>query len=88
MRYSNAGGGMLPSVPGEPARLFRRFVGRLLPGPVLISLLAMGLSPANAYAAVTYYVDCAGNDGNSGTSPTSAWRSVGRANQASLSPGS
>lgn len=42
-----------------------------------------------AAAGTTYYVDCSGgNDGSSGTSTSSAWRSVGRANQASLSPGS
>jgi len=42
-----------------------------------------------AAAGTTYYVDCsAGNDGSSGTSTSSAWRSVSRANQASLSPGS
>jgi cell division septation protein DedD len=35
-----------------------------------------------------YYVDCnAGNDGNNGTSPESAWRSISKANAAKLNAG-
>ncbi|HEX9991676.1 MAG TPA: choice-of-anchor Q domain-containing protein [Acidimicrobiales bacterium] len=37
--------------------------------------------------AATYYVDCAGSDGASGTSPTSAWRTLGRASAAALGAG-
>jgi len=37
--------------------------------------------------AVTYYVDCQGNDSNSGTSITSPWRSIAKANTAPLKPG-
>ncbi len=70
------------------SRSRQRHLRRLL-GPVLIGLLAVGLLPASAWAAVTYYVDCnGGNDGSNGTSPSTAWRSIARANQASLSPGS
>jgi hypothetical protein len=39
------------------------------------------LLPTCAHAT-TYYLDCAaGSDSNNGTSPTTAWRSIGRANQ-------
>jgi Malectin domain/Fibronectin type III domain len=38
--------------------------------------------------AVTYYVDCnAGNDGNAGTSPTAAWKSLTPVNAKVFSPG-
>ncbi len=55
-----------------------------------VALMTIAWSDASVAAAgTTYYVDCsAGNDGSSGTSTSSAWRSVSRANQASLSPGS
>jgi len=44
-------------------------------------------TPASA-ATTTYYVDCtAGNDSNAGTSASTAWKSVNRANQAALNPG-
>src|SRR5688572_10403448 len=47
--------------------------------------LAIGVAcafPTCAHAT-TYYLDCAaGSDTNNGTSPTTAWRSIGRANQA------
>jgi Right handed beta helix region len=35
----------------------------------------------------TYYVSTSGSDSNSGTSPTSAWKTVGKANSANLDPG-
>lgn len=38
--------------------------------------------------ALSYYVDCSGgNDANSGTSSTSAWRTIAKANAAPLVPG-
>ena len=53
------------------------------------SALAVGLTPTGVAAASTFYVDCsAGNDASGGTSTTSAWRSVSRANSAPMSPGS
>ncbi len=56
---------------------------------VLASVLFAGLSPVTVYAASTYYVDCAaGNDASSGTSQSTAWRTVSKANKASMSPGS
>jgi hypothetical protein len=47
---------------------------------VLVAGVAL-LLPARAQAA-TYYIDCTlGNDGNNGTSPSTPWRSIGRAHQ-------
>ena len=57
----------------------------------LVVALALSLSiapPAAAVGPVTYYVDCsAGNDAWAGTATTTAWRSLTRANQATLAPG-
>lgn len=40
------------------------------------------------FSGTSYYVDCAdGNDGNSGTSEGTAWRSLAKAGSASLAPG-
>ena len=44
-------------------------------------------APTLAITGVTYYVSPSGSDSNSGTSPGSAWRSVGRVNRATLRPG-
>jgi len=56
---------------------------------VFAAALTVGGEPGIARAAATYYVDCnAGSDSRAGTSTSTAWRSVGRANNASLSPGS
>jgi hypothetical protein len=44
--------------------------------------------PAPAAQAGTFYVDSAqGNDANSGTSPSQAWATLAKANQANLQPG-
>jgi parallel beta-helix repeat protein len=52
-----------------------------------VALLATIVAPVSA-APTTYHVDCsAGNDSASGTSPTLAWRSIAKANAASLAPG-
>lgn len=40
-----------------------------------------------AITGTTYYVSSLGSDANSGTSPSSAWRTVKRVNEASLAPG-
>lgn len=40
-----------------------------------------------ASSAVTYYVSTAGNNAAAGTSPSTAWRTLGRASQAVLRPG-
>jgi hypothetical protein len=68
-----------------------RLLGRL---SLVIAVLAGLVSPAYlrtsaaASGSTTYYVDCAaGSDKNKGTSKTAAWRSVKRANEATLRPG-
>jgi len=58
--------------------------------PILLASLAGPyLQPVRVAAAATsYYVDCnGGDDSNSGQQPSQAWRSLARANQATLSPG-
>jgi hypothetical protein len=36
---------------------------------------------------VSYYVDCLGTDGNAGLSPSSPWKTLAKANQATVRPG-
>src|SRR5262245_33197962 len=56
---------------------------------VLLIVAAGGYTGAPALAAATtYYVDCTGgSDTNSGTSSTTAWRTLGRANQQTYGAG-
>src|SRR5438309_4635903 len=42
---------------------------------------------AGSAGAATYYVSASGNDANGGGSPSSAWKTVGRVNNATLAPG-
>ncbi len=52
------------------------------------SLVIVGLWAGPAVAATAYYLDCqSGNDANSGTSTTAAWRTIGRANQVTYQAG-
>ena len=51
----------------------------------VIVLLALACAPTAL--ATDYYVSSAGSDGNAGTSPAAAWRSVARVNNAALNPG-
>jgi Right handed beta helix region len=44
-------------------------------------------APALQITGTTYYVSPGGSDSNSGTSPSSPWRTVRRANEADLRPG-
>lgn len=44
-------------------------------------------APPVSISGRTYYVSSTGSDSSSGTSPQSAWRTVTRANRASLAPG-
>lgn len=44
-------------------------------------------APVLTITGTTYYVSASGSDSNSGTSPSSAWRTVKRVNEASLRPG-
>jgi hypothetical protein len=60
-------------------------------GSGVAALLLLALVPALAGAADAeakrYYVDRSGSDRQSGTSPSRAWRTVGRVNRARLGPG-
>jgi Right handed beta helix region len=48
----------------------------------------VGRSPlAASISGTTYYVSPSGSDSNSGSSPSQAWRTVGRVNNAKLRPG-
>ena len=74
-------------------------IGNLLDGGVnatasvvqaVISLLGDVMNfvlPAAHAANTTYYVDPAGNDGANGTSPTTAWKSLGKVNGTNFGPG-
>jgi hypothetical protein len=77
----------LPSL--HPTLQFR--LRSLLRASALLVTLALALSiaaPAAAIGPIAHYVDCsAGNDAWVGTSTTSAWRSLTRANQATLAAG-
>src|SRR5438876_531857 len=42
---------------------------------------------AGSAGAATYYVSASGNDANGGGSPSSAWKTVGRVDDATLAPG-
>ena len=70
-----------------------RFPRLLLALSVLLLVAAInpGVQAAGAQiqsGGTTYFVDCtAGRDANSGTAETQAWKSVDRANQATLAPG-
>jgi hypothetical protein len=68
------------------------FSGRFVRFAALASALALlvaawGARPVSA-TNTTYYVDCTGgNDANNGTSTTTAWRTIARANQPTYGPG-
>ena len=75
-------------VPRCPSSRARRSISALS----IISLAALStvaISTTTAHAAArSFHVDCAaGNDGAAGTSPSSAWKSVAKANKAALKPG-
>jgi Right handed beta helix region len=63
----------------------------LLAGALALAAATASLAPLSGMAAaagLAYHVDCqAGNDANGGTSPTSAWRTIGRATQQTYGPG-
>jgi hypothetical protein len=63
-----------------------RFGSRGAAASCLAVLLALG-GAARAEANGRFYVDPSGSDRHSGGSPSRAWRTVGRANRASLEPG-
>jgi hypothetical protein len=61
---------------------------RALPNPLAAAFPAYLPAVINPPAPKSYYVDCiAGDDGNSGTAATAAWKSLGKAGKADLLPG-
>ncbi|MEN9327701.1 MAG: hypothetical protein RI947_509 [Candidatus Parcubacteria bacterium] len=56
---------------------------------LIFVLMLFLLSTSSAHAAgTTYYIDCAGgNDTNAGSTQTTAWKTLGKANTATLQPG-
>jgi len=70
------------------AQLSRRKILTTLSLAVLLFMVsALNARPAFA-ANTTYYVDCSGgNDSNNGTSTSTAWQTVTRANQQTYGPG-
>ncbi len=73
--------------PATRARPNTRTRALLVAVAFAVTLAVPSAAPVRA-AGVTYHVDCsAGDDGRSGQSPSQAWRSMGKANQAPLGPG-
>jgi hypothetical protein len=52
------------------------------------SIISTAIGGQASNAPATYYVSLSGNDGASGTSPTTAWRSLSKVNDAVIQPGS
>jgi hypothetical protein len=58
------------------------------PGPTPTPTVTNGALLVKAPSGTAFYIDCnAGSDSNAGTAPSSAWRSVDKANSTSLTPG-
>jgi hypothetical protein len=55
--------------------------------PKLVVTTSRALTGVTPISGTTYYVSAGGSNGASGRSPGAAWRTVGRANAASLHPG-
>jgi len=54
---------------------------------ISLCMLALFFIPS-LLSATTFYLDCnGGNDGNSGTSPSTAWKSLAKANATTFAPG-
>src|SRR5690606_17119409 len=87
--YPNRGLALAPTpLHNRPAHNHKRL--SLLAFSILLSGSAVlgVVHRAQAQAPVAYYVDCsAGKDGNPGTSPALAWKSINKANNATLRPG-
>lgn len=87
IRHSPYGLALRPSSP-ITRRHRLRFKYLLFVLPALLAVLADPHPTSVAAAATSYYIDCnGGNDSNNGQQPSQAWRSLTRANQATLYPG-
>ncbi|MDI4649235.1 right-handed parallel beta-helix repeat-containing protein [Cohnella hashimotonis] len=58
----------------------------MLAALLLLSGLSLPMSPVLA-SSMTYYVDPAGDDAGSGTTPATAWRTLGKINGTTFGPG-
>ncbi|KHF29273.1 hypothetical protein VQ056_12095 [Paenibacillus sp. JTLBN-2024] len=68
-------------------RGFKKAIGMILIFSMFCSLV-IALPPAAKAAGTTYYVDSlGGDDGNSGTSENSAWKSLDKVNATTFAPG-
>ena len=78
--------GIIVGVPEQAASVALKLVVTDASGASASVILNLDVLAANF--ATAYYVDnTAGNDSNSGTSPSTAWKTVARVNQASFAPG-
>jgi hypothetical protein len=85
-------GPMKPTGRAKPVRLAKPVRVVLAIGLIAASLvgvfLLMPLNGPVGATATTYYVDCtAGNDNSAGTTASTAWKNITRANKAALQPG-
>lgn len=60
----------------------------IIAGAVAVSACDKVSTGKDSQSAVTYYLSPSGDDAASGTSPAAAWRTLGKASSASLTPGS
>lgn len=71
-----------------PARLIRRCATALVIVTVTVSVASCSITiKKRAPGPVTYYVSESGNDAASGTSPSTAWRTLSRVDTAAMPPG-
>ena len=78
--------GVIVGVPEQPANASLAFAVTDASGATASTTLMLDVLAGNWGNA--YYIDnIAGNDDNSGTSESAAWKSVARVNQASFAPG-
>jgi hypothetical protein len=70
---------------------FSNVFAKLAAGAALLTVVLAGLGfqaiPPAAAANTIYYVDCAGNDANNGTSTTTPWKTMARASQQTYGAG-
>jgi hypothetical protein len=68
-------------------RLLRSSVCAHLAAAMFLAFAALAVVSCAASKTTTLYVSCRGVDSRAGTAPGAAWRTLGRANRASLRPG-
>ena len=74
--------------PSRARRIAESPISAIVPAGVLLAAILIPSVAGTADGPVSYHVDCrAGNDASPGTSPSEAWKTLGRANRAALLPG-